>query len=78
METVGAKAVEYFPFVELEWLAMVAFHRILKRKQSRYRMLLAALQIQLENPKYRKMTSCPHLSSATDEKRSSMFKYIKY
>ncbi|KAG6546743.1 hypothetical protein Mapa_011932 [Marchantia paleacea] len=78
METVGAKAVEYFPFVELEWLAIVAFHRILKRKQSRYQMLLPALQIQLENPKYRKMTSCPHLSSATDEKRSSMFKYIKY
>ncbi|KAL2612832.1 hypothetical protein R1flu_024524 [Riccia fluitans] len=78
METVGAEAAECFPYVELEWLGLVAFHKILKRKQSRYRLLLQGLHAQLESPRFRRMTSCPHLSSAVDERRSSMFKYIKY
>ncbi|KAL3695661.1 hypothetical protein R1sor_009737 [Riccia sorocarpa] len=78
METVGAKAAECFPFVELEWLGLVAFQKILNRKQSRYKVLLQALQSQLEAARFKRMTSCPHLSSAVDERRSSMFKYIKY
>ncbi|CAM6098970.1 unnamed protein product [Calypogeia fissa] len=78
MRSVGSEAEADFPYKELEWLAMIAFYRVLKRKQSRYPILLNMLRTKLQLPKYANMRACPPLSSAIDEKRSSMFKFIKY
>ncbi|CAM6106019.1 unnamed protein product [Calypogeia fissa] len=78
MRSVGAEAEADFPYKELEWLAIIAFYRVLKRKQSRYPILLNMLRTKLQLPKYGNMRACPSLSSAIDEKRSSMFKFIKY
>ncbi|KAJ7555272.1 hypothetical protein O6H91_05G029300 [Diphasiastrum complanatum] len=63
---------------ELEWLGIHAFHTVLLKKQSRYKELLLLLQSRFQADKYCHMAQHPHLLSAIDEKRSSMFKYIRY
>ena len=63
---------------EVKWLAVYAFQKVLCRKQSRYSELLVLMKNELDKPKYRSFGSCPHVSSAIDEKRSSMFKQIIY
>ena len=63
---------------EMTWLALHAFLKVLKKKQSRYGELLFLIQERLDMPKYRVLSRCPHLASALDESRSSMFKFIIY
>jgi hypothetical protein len=63
---------------EVKWLAVYAFQKVLCRKQARYSELLLLMKNELDKPKYRSFDSCPHLSSAIDKKRSSMFKKIIY
>ncbi|KAH9575747.1 hypothetical protein CY35_01G126800 [Sphagnum magellanicum] len=63
---------------EVEWLGLVAFLKMLQRKQSQYRILISLLQTRLHKSKYETMHSCPHLLSAVSDERSSMFKHIFY
>jgi hypothetical protein len=63
---------------EMAWLALHAFLKVLIKKQSRYVELLSLIQERLDMPKYRFLSQCPHLASARDENRSTMFKLIIY
>ncbi|KAG0612718.1 hypothetical protein M758_6G047700 [Ceratodon purpureus] len=63
---------------EMTWLALHAFLKVLNKKQSRYVELLFLIQETLDMPKYRFLSQCPHLASARDENRSTMFKFIIY
>lgn len=78
MQEIGASIYMEISQDEVEWLALVAFHKILFKKQSRYLELLSFLQARLRKPNFGSMNSCPHLSSAIDDQRSSMFKCIVY
>lgn len=63
---------------EMTWLALHAFLKVLNKKQSRYGELLFLIQERLDVPKFRPLSQCPHLASARDESRSTMFKFIIY
>lgn len=63
---------------EMTWLALHAFLKVLNKKQSRYAELLFLIQERLDVPKFKPLSQCPHLASALDESRSTMFKFIIY
>ncbi|XP_024531883.1 telomerase reverse transcriptase-like isoform X1 [Selaginella moellendorffii] len=63
---------------EMEWLGWAAFHKVLSKKQSTHKRLLLLIQRELKLDKYKHYRSAPHMLSATDETRSSMFKTIRF
>lgn len=63
---------------EMTCLALHAFLKVLNKKQSRYAELLFLIRERLDMPKFRSLSQCPHLVSARDESRSTMFKFIIY
>eukprot|EP00897_Mesotaenium_endlicherianum_P010077 jgi/Mesen1/9098/ME000058S08593 len=62
----------------VEWLGLTAFHRVLKRKQSRFRALLQLLRRALGGSRQRKLERVPELVAAVDERNSCMLANIKY
>ncbi|XP_024376582.1 telomerase reverse transcriptase isoform X5 [Physcomitrium patens] len=78
MQEMGASAHLGMTKDEMTWLALHAFLKVLHKKQSRYTELLFLIQERLGTPKYAPLSYCPHLASARDDNRSTMFKLIIY
>ncbi len=60
----------------IRWLSLVAFHRVLSRKQARYRAVLRALEAEL-----RQLPFChlrDQLASVIDPVKSAVFEDIIY
>lgn len=63
---------------EMEWLGFSAYHKVLWRKQSRYRPLLSLLETKLHSLEYQNLVASLDLQFAVDDSRSSMFWQIQY
>ena len=60
----------------MHWLGLLAFHRILLRKQTRYSLLLAAIRAQLALPRYSHLPR--QMAAVLDDARSAVFDDIIY
>ncbi|KAI8464997.1 MAG: hypothetical protein J3K34DRAFT_438487 [Monoraphidium minutum] len=58
----------------VRWLGLVAFRRVLRRKQAAYGGVLAALDAELARPTYRQVAR--QLAAVVDPARSSVFDQI--
>lgn len=67
-----------FPINEMIWLGFLAFRKVLRRKQSSHKELILLLEAELSMKRYTEMESLLYLSSAVDDRRSSMFWSIQY
>ncbi|GBG64655.1 hypothetical protein CBR_g45710 [Chara braunii] len=61
---------------EVEWLALHAFSKILRRKQARHKKLLVMLERARDSAHYRRIASA--MVDVVDIKRSSIFKCVRY
>lgn len=62
---------------EVEWLGLVAYIRVLKRKQMMHKRLLASISSQLLKHRISGSIS-PELSYAVDDRHSSVIWKVKY
>lgn len=62
---------------EVEWLGLVAYARVLKRKQTMHKQLLASISSQLLKNRISGSIS-PELSYAVDDRHSSVIWKVKY
>lgn len=60
----------------IRWLSLVAFHRVLSRKQARYRAVLKALEADLRQLHFAHLRE--QLASVIDPAKSAVFDEIIY
>lgn len=60
----------------IRWLSLVAFHRVLSRKQARYTAVLRALDAHLRQPPFCHLNE--QLASVVDPAKSAVFDDIIY
>eukprot|EP01018_Ginkgo_biloba_P000041 Gb_40457 [translate_table: standard] len=63
---------------EMEWLGLSAYNKVLQKKHSRHKQLLAFLGAKLLCSKYQDLVTSANLHLAVDDSRSSMFWKIRY
>ncbi|GAX76318.1 hypothetical protein CEUSTIGMA_g3764.t1 [Chlamydomonas eustigma] len=63
---------------EIRWLGLVAFYRVLRRKQSAYQEVLSELKTQLGMPCYCKRAFLERLWPAVSADRNTVFETMKY